>query len=185
MRLKLAITVLSVMVASACQQAPVRDEGEDSTRSRIAVGSTIVLNEALTVPAGHARVFLQNGKIKTKVKIERYRPHCNFEVRNVSDGSLQIEPDRFVVTDLIEDEEEVVEKRGPVQYAALKISGGMDTVTLTSRFVRHSLNSASQPDVLWLTCHGGFADPFDVEYPSISDIRKALGEWVTLELVDR
>lgn len=180
MKLKLAMTVLTVMLASACQQAPVRDE--DSPRSRIGVGSTIVLNETLTIPTGHARVFLQNGKVKAKVRLDRYRPHCNFEVRTVSDGDVQIEPDRFVVTDRIEDEEEVVEKRGPVKYAGLKIGGVMDTVTLTSRFVQHRLNSAAQPDVLWLTCHGGFDDPFDVDYPSISDIRKALGEWVTLEL---
>lgn len=180
MRLKLAMTVLTVMLASACQQAPVRDE--DSPRSRIGVGSTIVLNEALTVPAGHARVFLQNGKVREKVELDRYRPHCNFEVRAVSEGDLQIEPDRFVVTDLVEDEEEVVEKRGPVQYAGLGIGGGMDSITLTSRYVQHRLSSERQPEVLWLTCHGGFDDPFDVEYPSISDIRKALGKWVTLEL---
>lgn len=180
---RLLITSLIVMLVTACQQAPVRDE--DSPLSRIAVGSTVVLNETLKVPPGHARVFVQNGLVKAKVELDRYRPHCNFEVRDVSEGDIQIEPDRFVVTALIEDEEEVVHKRGPTQYAGLEIGGGMDSFTLTSRFVRHRLHSERQPDVMWLTCHGGYADPFDVDYPGISNIRKALGKWVTLELADR
>jgi hypothetical protein len=157
----------------------VRDE--DSPLMRIAPGSTITLHEALTVPAGHARVFMQNGKVRAKTRLDRYRPHCNFEVRSVSDGSLRIEPDTFVVTKIIEDEEEVVSRQQPLRLAGWEMTGG-DALPMVTRLVRHRLHSQRQPQVMRLTCHGGFDDPWEVDYPSISEIRRALGERATLKL---
>lgn len=172
-----------LLMLTACQQAPVRDE--DSPRSRIAPGSTVVLNKPLTVPAGHARVFLQGGEVRDKVRLKRYYPHCNFEIRSVSDGTLRIEPGRFLVTDLSTDEVELVRRQGAMQYAALRLSDGGDMMPQVARLIHHRLHAEGRPEVMRLTCHGGFSDPWQVEYPSISDIRHDLGEWVTLELADR
>jgi len=180
MRPKRLTIVATMMLVAACQQAPIRDE--DSPRMRIAPGSTITLHEALTVPAGHTRVFLQNGKVKGKTKLDQYYPHCNFEVRSVSNGTLRIEPDVFTVTAVTEDEEEVVTRTSPLRLASWRFSGGGDSVVLLTRFVAHRLDSPRQPQVMRLTCHGGFADPWQVDYPSITDIRQALGKLATVTL---
>jgi hypothetical protein len=127
-------------------------------------------------------VFLQDGVVVAKREVELYQPHCNFEVRSVSAGDSRIEPDIFVVTALMEDEEEVVERQGIRRYASLVATADdMGVITLT-RFVRHTLQSARQPEVMRLTCHGGFAEPWQVDYPSISEIRQVLGKLVTLKL---
>jgi len=179
MRTRPIAAALLVVWLTACQQAPVRDE--NSPRSRIVPGSTVVLNKPLTVPAGHARVFLQDGEVREKVRLKRYYPHCNFEIRSVSDGTLRIEPGRFLVTGISTDEVELVRRRGALQYASLRLSDGGEMIPQVARLIHHQLHAEGRPEVMRLTCHGGFSDPWRVEYPSVADIRQDLGEWVTLE----
>jgi hypothetical protein len=178
---KVVVIVAATLLLAACQQAPVRDEA--SPRSRVNVGSTFVLHEGLTVPSGHARVFLQGGSVVAKNKLNRYYPHCNFEVRTVSDGTLRIEPDTFLVTEVVEDQEQVVTRPQPLRVARLSVGDDNDGgVTLITRFIRHRLSSERQPGVMRLTCHGGFDVPFYAQTPGIAEIRQALGEVVTLNL---
>lgn len=177
---KIAVIVAMILVLTACQQMPVQDE--TSVYSRVAVGSSFVLHEILTVPAGHARVFLQGGEVVGKTKLNRYRPHCNVEVRTVSDGSLRIEPDTFLVTRVEVDEEEVVSRPQPLRYAAMHVGDGVDSISVIALFVRHWLTSERQPEVMSLTCHGAFDTPFYATPPSIAEIRQVLGETVTLNL---
>lgn len=180
---KLSVIVAMMLVLTACQQTPVRDEA--SSLSRVGVGSTFVLNESLIVPVGHARVFLQGGEVVAKIQLDRYRPHCNFEVRSVSDGTLRIEPDTFLVTEVEEDEVEIVSRPSPQRYAALGADSdtGAGGVSMISLFVTHWLYSERQPQVMRLTCHGGFDMPFYARTPSIEEIRRALGKTVTLNLL--
>ena len=174
------LIVLVVLLVSACQQPVVRDE--DSPRYRVAVGSHIVLNRALTIPKRRARVFIQDGTVTTLWKMDIYRPFCNFEVYTLSEGNSRIEPDSFVVTGVREDDEQVVD--GGDGHRLVPRFAGADghAITLIIRFVRHSIRSDSQPDVIYFTCYGGFAEPFDVAYPTIREMRKTLGELVTIEL---
>lgn len=171
-----------LLLLAACQQAPVMNE--DSQWMRITPGSSIILNQAVAVPKGDARVFLQAGKAVDKARLNQYHPHCNFEVRSVSDGNMKIEPDTFLVTDVVTGEEEVVTgpslMRPMVQRVSFESAEGSNMISL---YVRHRLHSERQPQVMRLTCHGGFGDPSEVHYPSVSDIRNALGDIATVKLV--
>lgn len=178
---KLTAFVAVTLMLVACQQGPVRDE--TSYRSRVGIGSTFVLNESLMVPSGYARVFIQGGNVVAKARLNRYQPHCNFEIRTVSNGSSRIEPDTFLVTGVEEDEEEIVSRPEPLRYAAVGDNGNEGGANLIARFVRHWLYSERQPEVMRLTCHGGFDMPFYAQTPSIAEIRDALGKQVTLNLV--
>lgn len=175
---KTAVVVVAALLLAGCQQATVRDE--QSQYSRIPVGSRLVLNEALSIPAGQARVFLQGGEIKQKTRLNQYYPHCNFEVRDVSDGTLRIEPGGFFVSEVREGEEMVVSREGPLKRVGF--FGDRDSQGMISRFVHYRLGADKQPMVMRLTCHGGFAEPHEAAYPSLSEIRKALGDRVTLHL---
>ncbi len=177
---KLTTVVAILFILTACNHMPVQDE--NSPRSRVAVGSHVVLNELLSIPAGHARVFLQDGRVVANKSLEYYQPHCNIAVRSVSTGDSYIEPDIFIVTAVMEDEEEVVRGARWRQYASLFNSSDSLGSVMISRYVRHTLHSTSQPEVMRLTCHGGFAEPWQVDTPSIREIRQALGELVTLKL---
>ncbi|MEN8169159.1 MAG: hypothetical protein ABFS08_02955 [Pseudomonadota bacterium] len=177
---KLVSLVATVLLLSACQHATVRDA--ESPRSRVSVGSSFTLHTALIVPVGHARVFLQGGVVVAKGEVDLYRPHCNVEVRSVSAGDSHIEPDTFVVTVVVEDEEDIVDWKESPRYASLLATADDSVVITITRFVRHTLQSERQPEVMHITCHGGFAEPWQVDYPSISDIRQVLGKLITLKL---
>lgn len=174
---KFVVLVLAALLLGGCQQAPVQYEA--SSHSRIATGSTLSLTKPMTVPAGHARVFLQGGKVREKVRLKRYQPHCEFEVDAVSDGTLRIEPDDFFVIDRFEYEVEIVRLDAPVRVAGKLLLADADSIPMLNSMVRYSLHSEHQPHVRYLTCYDGFSDPWAMEYPSLDDTREALGEWVT------
>jgi hypothetical protein len=175
---KLWLLVPGVLILFGCQQAPVYDE--TSPYSRIPVGSRIVLQEALEVPKGHTRVFLQHGKTLAKHQLNQYYPHCNFEVRAVSDGSTRIKPDTFFVTAVAEGEEMVVKRESPFRHVGLGMFD--DSQSMITRLVHYRLGSESQPAVTRLTCHGGFAEPYEADYPGIGDVRDALGKLASVGL---
>lgn len=177
---KLLLLVVAAGLLSACQQMPVQDEA--SQYSRISPGSRIVLNKDLTVPAGHARVFIQNGAVSDKSQLDRYNPHCNFEIQSVSDGTRQILAGTFLVTAVSTGEELVVQTASP--YYRVSFNPGLDRpLSMIAPFVHHRLHSDTQPEVMRLTCHGGFAQPWWARYPSVSEIRKALGNVATVDRV--
>lgn len=177
-------TALVLMTLTAC--APLTVQDEHSPYSRIPVGSTVILNQPLDIPRYHARVFIQDGRVVSKARVNLYYPHCNFEVATVSDGSARIEPDRFLVTGIRLDEVQVVRRTGPLQTASLVVlvDGGEDGggPPPTSRLVHYRLHAERQPDVMRLTCHGGMATGWEVAYPSLAEIREVLGGIVTLEM---
>jgi hypothetical protein len=174
---RLLLSLFALASLSACQSLPVTDE--TSPHSRIAVGSTVVLQQPLTVPVGHTRVFLQDGELREKHRLRIYYPHCNFELRTLSDAPQIIRPGRFVVTGLSWNEELVVEYRqGGMQRVS---DAGDDYAPPINRLLHHRLAAPAQPELMRLTCHGGFADAWQASFPSVSEIRHALGEYVSIE----
>lgn len=175
---KVCLWVLSLFALASCA-LPVADEG--SPYFRLPVGATVVLGQDLPVPAGHARVFLQVGKVVAKTRLDIYRPHCDFEQRAVSDGTAVIRADRFRITAVDSGEDLVVQREG-LMHTGWEMRGEFDGVTLVNPYIRYRLSSPGQPQVLLLTCHGGFDLAGQALPPSLNDIRKALGEVATIEL---
>ncbi len=169
--------VLSVAVLCSCATTAV-DEG--SPYYRLPVGTNVVLQQELAVQAGHTRVFLQQGKVVAKNRLDIYRPHCDFEQHAVSDGTAVIKADRFRVT-AVSSGEDLVVQSDPLIHAGWNLVGEFDGVTLVNRYVQHTLSSPGQPQVMRLTCHGGFAFPGQALTPSLTEMRAALGEVVAIE----
>ena len=173
------LSLLSLLL-SGCGHGIVTDE--DSPRSRLLPGSVLVLHQALTVPPGHTRVFLQDGKVRDKLKLDMYYPHCNFELRTLSDAPQTIRPDRFVITQVSWNEETVVDAAtNPGRLKRVSDSGDTYAGPIT-RLLHHRLHSESQTTVMRLTCHGGFDDPWRASFPSVNQIRKVLGEVARVDL---
>lgn len=176
---KLLSVVAAASLLSGCLTLTVHDEG--SSASRISVGSRITLHQSITIPAGHARVFMQGGKVMGKVELNQYLPHCNFEVRELSDGNSRISPDSFLVIALQVGSDRVVSNGMPIRLAVDMDMYRFHSPSPVSRYIKHRLQSTSQPGVMNLTCHGGFDEPALAEYPGIRAIREALGGLATLE----
>ncbi|OOG24213.1 hypothetical protein B1C78_09235 [Thioalkalivibrio denitrificans] len=172
---RIAGVALIVLALTAC--APVTVKDEQSPYSRIATGSTITLQQPIDIPRHAARVFIQDGRVVSKTRMNIYYPHCNFEVRTLSDGTARIEPDAFLVTGFRLGYVTVVRRAAPLQVASTFLmladedDGGPPPI---SRFVHYQLGSERQPDVMRLTCHGGFADEWEARYPSVAEIRQVL-----------
>lgn len=171
------VLVLAAVLAGC--SVPVVDEG--SPGYRLPLGTAVVLRQELKIPEGHARVFLQRGAVVAKHRLDAYRPHCNFEQRQVSDGSAIIAADRFTVTAVTMGEDFVVQRRSFV-YAALRLADDDSSASLVNRYFHYVLESPRQPGVMRLTCHGGFDLPGLAQLPGMVDVRAALGSVATLEL---
>lgn len=170
------VPLLLAALLAACQFAPVPDEA--SPHLRLAPGDTIVLHEPLSVPPGHARVFLQQGRVRAKHRLDSYRAHCNFELATVSDVAQTIHPGRFTITDVRWWEESVVQRDAP---RLVRVGSDSESATLITRLLHHQLEAPQQAGLRRLTCHGGFSDPWQVQFPSVAQIREALGTLASVE----
>jgi hypothetical protein len=145
------------------------------------VGSKVVLAQQLNIEPGATRTFLQRGKPMSLGDFNRYYANCNFEVKNLDDEVQRIEPDTFSVEKVERLMTEVV-RSDIAQSGVIKV----DYADPSSPMVTHGyhlwLNSKSQPDVMRLTCRGGFDDLSRAQPPSIEEVREALGNIAELVL---
>lgn len=136
-------------------------------------GDAVYLTQSVTVPAGHARVYFQDGAVTAKSHIHWYRTHCNLEMELVSDGVLQPRVGRYSVTSVERGQTTVVQALPPV-YAALDDDDGPPMIT---RFIRYWLEGPL-PTVRSLTCYGAFADMADAELPKGVEIESTVGVYI-------
>lgn len=168
------LLVLWAPLLVSCSTTPL---GTDSPYFQPPVGSRVVVNAPIKIPAGRASVFLQEGQWSGG-GFNHYEPHCRLEVKNVQDTPQWVRPDSFSIMRVVRDEPYVIALQAP-SYA---LSGDGDSgvpVDLIS-VVEMKLYSMMQPEVLSLTCGGATGDPSDVVPPSIDEINAALGSMAAL-----
>lgn len=166
----------------SCAEFPTKDQ--DSPFFRLSEGSIIKLNQPLDVPIGKTRVFMQFGLPIAKTQLNHYYPSCNFEVRQLDTVPQKIDNDEFVVTHVQWGKEQVVRWHG-VQYAS-KLAGDFDTGDSASiyRFYHFRLESPDQPNLKRLTCRSGLQDFVRAQLPTLSEIKKALGDIVSIAPIE-
>lgn len=168
--------VLSAVLLAGCQQSStVRDPASGGFRQL--QGGELVLRQALTVPPGRARVFLQDGSDGAVAgRFDQYRPHCALEIDRVDHAGLTIEPGRFLITRVQHSLVEVVQAE-PVQVAARNLAFGIYGRSSSAYHEGYHLWLASQrqPSVRRLSCYGVYAEPPDLAPPTLAEIRWAIG----------
>ena len=187
MRQALLSVALTVTVA-ACSTASYR--GDESSPWYVPpVGAHVVLNREITIPPDSVSVMLQDGRITRAGDVNNYRPHCKFEVRRRLEVAQSVAPDDFLVThverNLLQSVDAAPKRPVSATPVALRVAsdGGEegDGASLQTYATRMTLRSDKQPGVLRLTC-GQWAYPPEGEHLSIDDIRRALGEVLTLRI---
>ena len=173
---KTILLIATFITITACQPMIVADE--TSVFYRVPVGSTLLLNQQLSIPPNKARIFIQYGQIMSYKAIDKYQPHCEFEINTLKETVQYIEPDRFEIYKVSTDYRDVSLQ---FLYASLSMGDqdmGMPIVGFTNELF---LRSYQQPDVRKLSCLHW--DGPKADHLSINEMKKTLGNIFTLELV--
>lgn len=153
---------------TGCSSTPVTDES--STSYVLPVGSILQLHQSIPIEPHRARAFIQYGRITHEKLINRYYPYCEFEISTLSDAIQTVQPDRFEVYKVIDDEHHV----NRYFMTARRDYSFNDGPTILGFASEYFLRSEQQPQVRKLICLH-WDEPAYGEYLSLTEIRKALG----------
>ncbi len=178
-----ALVILTAGLLAACQY----DAGhlpDTSPLKPVPVGSTLQLHQTLTIPADKVAVYLQGGRVMTFANVSVVNAHCKLEVYRRLDIEQTVRPDTFRITRVYQGEAHSA-SLVPLPVAEVRASrgmrtsgGGSNSPSARTIVTVMSLQSASQPDVLRLSC--GHVDDPGSDHLSIDQIRKVLGDVFTL-----
>ena len=159
-RLALVVTVIAL---SACQGAA--EYAQALSESSVPVGSRLILNQPLSIPAYTAHVRLQSGEVRSAGAIKQYYPNCSFRLRTRTDAPQTVEPDEFVISKVV--------------YGNDVVAGN----NIQRYYTEMHLRSEKQLDVFMLACQQWNWPP-DSSYVTVDQIRVVLGEIFILELAE-
>ncbi len=180
-----ALALCLAVVLSGCSTA--RYQGDESSPYYVVpVGSHVVLKQALAIAPEQVGVYIQNGKVLPWSEINAYYAHCKFELRERKDTEQRVEPGEFIVTRVVQDVVHSV-RWGRWQTAGVSLGVRVgDTDGGPSLFAYATylyLGSERQPQVFRLGCgHWAYPGSRYAEHLSVAQMRKALGDLITLEL---
>lgn len=173
-------SLLIISLGGCAYQAP---KDINSTYYAPPVGSSLLLNSAITIPANDAHARIQNGKVVTSywMGVDAYYPNCSFELYSRAEVERVIEPDTFIITRVVRETENV-----RLQLPAVVASGGVagGGVTDTESITIMNLKSDKQPEVMRMSCQH-WDDPNEATHLNIKQIRKTLDPLFTLTLSGR
>ncbi len=172
------LLLLSLVVAC---ETTIKDV-ETSPYYTIPAGSQITLNRKIHFVPNSVSVYLQNGSLTPSVQLDRYEPHCKFELYKMLEIEQTIEPETFNITRSTV--EEFTSRPSSQRYAALGMTetsgGSISHIEYTTYLY---LSSEKQPNVYLLSCLY-WGNPED-NHLTVAEIRRALGEIMTLKLTTR
>ncbi len=161
-----------------------------TSTTQVPVGSTITINETLSIAPNKAKVFMQRGVVADRVT-HTYEPYCYVAVkrpRSEMGSAGTIQPESFKVQKEYRRMEQMAQlPRLLASSISIGISVGGGTWLARNEGGPQNLNyymslsSEAQPTVMHLVC-GVFAEPRERGIPSVDEIRKAVGSLVTIDL---
>ena len=168
------LVVLPMLFLLGCQNSSTVRETAGGNEFIRLEGAKLVLNQALSIGAAKARVFVQNGEALSG--FDSYQPHCAFEITSVNHDGAVVDADTFSI-DRVQGSLQQVVSREPVRLASLHLAGmdggdGPSSIYLGYHFW---LSSVAQPGVRRMSCYGIYAEPQDAYAPTLEEIRQALG----------
>lgn len=180
------VAVLALVLLLAACQTTAYQGNENSPFYLVPVGSRLLLNRAVTVPANDAGIYIQNGEVARSFwGVKSHYPYCALDMRKRLETPQTVQPDEFTITRV--SQETVYSVRGDhMRLARLPFVHVADTdqgdgATFQIYATLMTLRSERQPDVLRLTCAQWQYPPLQ-QHVTINEMRKTLGDLFTLRL---
>ena len=172
--MRLILSLLLVLLLLAC--APRIIDKEHSVLYSMPAGSEFVLHQAIRVRPFHARAFIQYGQVVAESQVNDYYPYCEIELRDISPSEQIIQPNRFRLIKIVEDEYQAQ------RYISADGFQFVDDGLLDIGFASEYYVQPEQPsDVVKINCVI-WDDVYEDHYLTIAEIRQALGEVMTVVL---
>jgi hypothetical protein len=176
---RITVSLLLGIMVSGC--AGQRSVSPDSPNTILPVGSTIVLEQPLSVDAGTVSFWIQNGKRTGRRNV--YYPACKLEMWTRAKEDRTIAPDEFRVTRVTRDWM-VGASDLPFRQAVLSFNDDDGGPSLFVMATVIYLKSASQPDVYRLTCEQWEVPP-NPEHVTINEMISTLRGVMRIEMPPR
>lgn len=152
--------IVTAIGLSACSATP------PAHMMNIHAGEEFELKQAIQIPAGKARSYIQSGKLSGS-GFNQYEPHCRLETKELQAVDTIIQPEVFTISKVEIGEEQIAGKIPPagIQFAFVGNAMASDDYQRieTMDYVHLYLKSDKQPNVYRLTCAGSLSngDMFD------------------------
>lgn len=183
----LAILAVSLTSLVGCSTTPPK------SLMNIQAGEHFVLSQAVTLPAGKVRSYIQFGQLSGG-GFNSTEKHCRIELYALPDKPTTIQPERFLIERVNTGEEMIAQNDVAIQiaqnqYASVQtdvmpnmaLAYGQSERPETMDLVHLYLKSDTQPNVYRLTCAGSLSNGsnlFDAERsarPQREDVNRILG----------
>lgn len=165
---------------TACQSSGSR---KGFYSSPLQPGDQVEVRRDITVPAGKARVYLQQGQLTSYGGVNQYAPFCYFLLRDPLPDAQVIKPGVFEVDSVWLDQTSVSLEL-PVHVAGVGIGiGGViggDRMPIAYQF-HIRLKSTEQANAT-LVCSGAFEEPVTAAPIRLNELREALGDYATVRV---
>jgi len=135
--------------------------------------SVVQINTMLEIPSSKARVYIQNGIQSTKKDIDKWGTYCSVLMQkrhSKGEPLLTVSPGRF----------DVIKVRKTSEFYADRYLNPTQRLDEHIYKIDMRLKSEAQSDVRSLVCAKHFAG-IGSKYPTLEEIRTALGDSVTIE----
>jgi hypothetical protein len=180
-KLKCPVTVFMLLALSACSVNETKDE--DSYFYSVPVGSSIVLNQELTISGEQVAIFVQNGELMSYDAVNKYQPNCKFEIYTMSEQPRVVVVDTFEITKVVDEvESSSLHTRTQLAMRGNTYAFGMlDRSYVFNYATMMYLESDQQKDVYRMTCQH-WEDMRDDRYLTVAQMRQAMGDVFTLKI---
>ena len=176
----------ALLLLTACESNAVKDE--QSVFYAVPVGSTLTLNQEVTISGDQVAIYVQDGEILRYREVDKYRPNCKFEIYTISEQSRNVQPDRFEIIKVV-DEIESSGLQKDMMFASvdflargdIRAMGMLDHSLVFNYATMIYLKSDKQTDVYRMTCQHWEAVADD-KHLSIAQMRQAMGDVFTLKI---
>jgi hypothetical protein len=172
----LALILFVVIMISGCQSF-IKLQAWPPPYS-LPAGSTIVINQELSVAENSVSVWIQYGEVVDRKDIDVNYAHCYFELYSLQSIERVIKKDIVTIRKFVNTREYVY--NGALLYASLAQVNGDSGAPMAEIYTTNIyLQSDKQPDLYRLVC-ALWEDPASGRYLTVNQIQEALGNIVTL-----
>ena len=173
------VVVTGILVISGCGAS----FSNSMVRPSVSPAAIVQVNQQLEIPNGKARVYIQDGAITTLRNIDKWSTYCSVLMRQIrasGEPKQSVSPGQFIITKVIESEDNTRSRRTYVASLGWFIDVTVDRPVHVIFDVEMQLSSAEQPGVRALICEKRPDNRGLYNYPTLEEIRIALGNMIEI-----